>query len=89
LACTLVRHPAVLVLDEPTFGQDRLGYESLAEILRERLDEGACLIAATHDQRLVDDVASRVIELAGGRIVRDQVVPIDARSSPDGGPSVA
>jgi energy-coupling factor transporter ATP-binding protein EcfA2 len=78
LACTLVRHPALLVLDEPTYGQDRLGYEGLVEILRERLDEGACLIAATHDQRLVDDVVSRVIELADGRIARDRAVDVAA-----------
>ena len=54
LACTLVRHPGLLVLDEPTFGQDRRGYDGLLEILRERLDDGACLIVATHDERLVD-----------------------------------
>jgi energy-coupling factor transporter ATP-binding protein EcfA2 len=71
LACTLVRHPGLLVLDEPTFGQDRLGYEGLLEILRERLDDGVCLVAATHDQRFVADVASRVVELDRGRIVRD------------------
>lgn len=72
LACTLVRNPALLVLDEPTFGQDRLGYQGLVEILRERLAAGSCLIAATHDQRLVDELASRVVELVGGRIVRDR-----------------
>jgi energy-coupling factor transport system ATP-binding protein len=71
LACTLVRRPDLLVLDEPTFGQDRLGYEGLLEILRERIDAGACLVAATHDERLVADVASRVVALDRGRIVRD------------------
>jgi energy-coupling factor transporter ATP-binding protein EcfA2 len=74
LACTLVRRPGLLVLDEPTFGQDRLGYDGLLEILRERLDDGVCLVAATHDQRLVADIASRVVELDGGRIVRDETV---------------
>ncbi|HYH92441.1 MAG TPA: ATP-binding cassette domain-containing protein [Candidatus Saccharimonadales bacterium] len=74
LACILVRRPAVLVLDEPTFGQDRLGYEGLLDILAEHLDHGACLIAATHDERFVADVASRVIELDEGWIVRDEVV---------------
>jgi len=74
LACTLIRRPALLVLDEPTFGQDRLGYDGLLQILRERLDEGVCLVAATHDQRLVADVASRVVELDRGRIVRDHQV---------------
>ncbi len=71
LACVLVRRPSVLVLDEPTFGQDRLGYEGLLGILREHLDHGACLIAATHDRRFVDDVATRVIELDDGWIAAD------------------
>jgi energy-coupling factor transport system ATP-binding protein len=71
LACILIRRPRVLVLDEPTFGQDRNGYESLLEILREHLDEGACLIAATHDERFVRDVAERVIELDDGWVFSD------------------
>jgi energy-coupling factor transport system ATP-binding protein len=71
LACTLIRRPDLLVLDEPTFGQDRLGYEGLLRIFRERLDAGACLVAATHDERLVADIASRVVALDRGRIVRD------------------
>ena len=57
LASALVLDPAVLVLDEPTFGQDRLGYEALLSILGERLSTGACLIAATHDERFVRDEA--------------------------------
>ncbi len=75
LACALVREPRLLVLDEPTFGQDRAGYAGLLAILGERLDAGACLIAATHDERFVRDVAGRVIELDEGRIVRDAPVP--------------
>jgi energy-coupling factor transport system ATP-binding protein len=74
LACTMVRRPGFLVLDEPTFGQDRLGYEGLLEILRERLDDGVCLVAATHDRRLVADIASRVVEIEAGRIVSDKDV---------------
>jgi energy-coupling factor transport system ATP-binding protein len=73
LACILIRRPEVLVLDEPTFGQDRLGYEGLLGILDEHLDAGACLIAATHDQRFVGDVADRVIEMDEGWVVRDEV----------------
>jgi energy-coupling factor transporter ATP-binding protein EcfA2 len=75
LATALVRLPAVLVLDEPTFGQDRFGYESLLEILDERLEAGATLIAATHDQRFVADATSRSIELDGGWIVSDERAP--------------
>jgi energy-coupling factor transport system ATP-binding protein len=71
LASALVRRPEVLVLDEPTFGQDRLGYEALVGILNDRLEAGTCLIAATHDERFVDDVADRVVELDAGWIVHD------------------
>ena len=68
LACTLVRAPGLLVLDEPTFGQDRLGYASLVAILDEHLDRGAALVVATHDRRFVADVASRVVTVANGRV---------------------
>jgi energy-coupling factor transport system ATP-binding protein len=74
LACVLVRRPELLVLDEPTFGQDRHGYEGLLGILAEHLDDGACLIAATHDTRFVGDVARRVVEMESGWIVRDEPV---------------
>ena len=71
LACALVRQPGLLVMDEPTFGQDRLGYAGLLEILRARINEGVCLVAATHDERFVADMASRTVRLAAGRVVSD------------------
>ena len=72
LAVALVRDPAVLVLDEPTFGQDRRTYENLLAILDRHLAAGATLIAATHDPRFVTDVAERVVTIADGRIVADE-----------------
>jgi energy-coupling factor transport system ATP-binding protein len=74
LACVLIRRPDVLVLDEPTFGSDRHGYDGLLGILGEHLDHGACLVAATHDRRFVRDVARRVIEMDAGWIVGDEAV---------------
>jgi energy-coupling factor transport system ATP-binding protein len=72
LACILIRRPGVLVLDEPTFGQDRIGYDGLLGILQEHLVDGACLIAATHDQRFVRDVARRIVTMADGWIASDE-----------------
>ena len=69
LACTLVRSPGLLVLDEPTYGQDRLGYGALVRILDAHVDRGAAVVAATHDERFVAEVASRVLTVAGGRVV--------------------
>jgi energy-coupling factor transport system ATP-binding protein len=71
LASVLVRCPRVVVLDEPTFGQDRHGYSGLVEILRERAASGTCLIAATHDPRFVRDVTPRAITISNGRVVAD------------------
>jgi energy-coupling factor transporter ATP-binding protein EcfA2 len=70
LACVLVRRPRLLVMDEPTFGQDRNGYLGLLEILRDRVEQGTAVVAATHDMHLVRDLAGRVVALDRGRLAR-------------------
>jgi energy-coupling factor transport system ATP-binding protein len=70
LAPILARSPRLLVLDEPTFGQDRRNYQALVELLRRRTGEGTALIAATHDERLVRELFPRALELDGGRVGR-------------------
>jgi energy-coupling factor transport system ATP-binding protein len=72
LACVLIRRPRVLVLDEPTFGQDRHGYAGLLAILAEHLDQGACLVAATHDERFVSDMADRIVRVDEGWVIEDR-----------------
>jgi energy-coupling factor transport system ATP-binding protein len=71
LACLLVRRPALLVLDEPTFGLDRHGYEGLLAILRERVSAGTAVVAATHDLRLVRDLCPRSVALSAGAVDYD------------------
>ncbi len=68
IACVLVRRPTLLVLDEPTFGQDRGSYEGLLDILRMRVEEGTAIVAATHDPRFVTDVATRTIRIEPGHV---------------------
>ena len=75
LAIALIRDPAVLVLDEPTFGQDRRNYDRLLAILDGHVQAGATLIAATHDQRFVAAVADRVVTITEGRITADEGAP--------------
>jgi len=66
LITALARRPRLLVLDEPTYGQDRRGHDELVAILRELSGEGTAILAATHDERFVADLADRVIELDEG-----------------------
>jgi energy-coupling factor transport system ATP-binding protein len=59
----------LLILDEPTFGQDRLGAARLMGLLGELNRDGVTLLIITHDMRLVAEWAQRVHVLAGGRIL--------------------
>jgi energy-coupling factor transporter ATP-binding protein EcfA2 len=53
----LATRPRVLVLDEPTFGQDSRTWEELVALFAELLDEGSAIVAVTHDQPLIDALA--------------------------------
>jgi energy-coupling factor transporter ATP-binding protein EcfA2 len=59
LAPALARRPGLLVLDEPTYGQDRHGYDRLIELFGARLGSGTAILVATHDPRLVADLGAR------------------------------
>jgi energy-coupling factor transport system ATP-binding protein len=50
VATVLAAHPRVLVLDEPTFGQDANTWAELASFLSELLDAGTAVVSVTHDQ---------------------------------------
>lgn len=49
VATALATGPAVIVLDEPTFGQDRLGWISLVRLLQDEIGRGTSVVAVTHD----------------------------------------
>lgn len=49
VATVLAAHPHVLVLDEPTFGQDANTWAELASFLSELLDDGTAVVSVTHD----------------------------------------
>jgi energy-coupling factor transporter ATP-binding protein EcfA2 len=63
--------PAVLCLDEPTRGMDRLAKAQLASELLERSSAGAAVVVATHDPEFAASFATRAVLLADGRVVAD------------------
>ncbi|MGG5751945.1 ATP-binding cassette domain-containing protein [Zafaria sp. Z1313] len=64
VATVLAAGPGVLVLDEPTFGQDANTWAELALLLREQLAEGTSVLAVTHDADFADAVGARVLDVA-------------------------
>ncbi|MGN6218717.1 MAG: ABC transporter ATP-binding protein [Microbacterium sp.] len=67
----LVAGAPVLVLDEPTFGQDRARADELLSLLSELNAEGTTIVVVTHDMQLVTDHADRTVVLADGRVLAD------------------
>jgi energy-coupling factor transport system ATP-binding protein len=70
LAALVLRPPAVLLLDEPTFGLDRRGTDAVMSLLDEQRSTGQAQVLATHDPRLLPR-CDRVLALDHGRIVFD------------------
>jgi energy-coupling factor transport system ATP-binding protein len=64
VATVLVTRPPLLVLDEPTFGQDSRTWAELVAFLAELLDEGSGVIAVTHDAQLVDALADSELRMS-------------------------
>lgn len=66
LASALARHPRVLFLDEPTFGQDANSWLDLIDRLRDFLAGRGAIVVATHDRRFIDAMAHVVVRLDEG-----------------------
>ena len=71
VATALVTEPDVLLLDEPTFGQDRRYTDELLALLTDLHQSGTTVVVITHDMTLVAEHATRVVALASGQIVFD------------------
>jgi energy-coupling factor transport system ATP-binding protein len=61
----LAARPRVLVLDEPTFGQDARTWSELVRLLGELLDDGIAVVAATHDIEFLDALVDERLVLSG------------------------
>ena len=87
VATALISAPELLILDEPTFGQDRGTWLGLVRLLRAALERGVTLVSITHDPAFVAAMGQRVIDLGlvgirGGGESRDSAesAPTSARA---------
>jgi energy-coupling factor transport system ATP-binding protein len=62
----LATRPAVLVLDEPTFGQDAGTWAELVGLLRGLVAEGCSIVSVTHDADFTRALGSGVLEVRTG-----------------------
>ena len=71
LASVLAMDTPVVVLDEPTTGQDHAGVQDIAAIVTGLHGQGKTVIAITHDMDFCAENFDRVVLMADGRVIRD------------------
>ena len=71
IASILVLNPEILILDEPTAGQDFKHYNEIMEFLLELNNKGVTIIMITHDMHLMLEYTNRAIVLADGQKLAD------------------
>ncbi|WP_144550212.1 ABC transporter ATP-binding protein [Bacillus sp. X1(2014)] len=68
VATMLLFDQALLLLDEPTFGQDEKTAKELIQRLKERQEQGTTIVMITHDMDVVDHYSDQVIHFNKGRV---------------------
>ncbi len=68
----IVLEPEMIILDEPTAGQDYRNYTSIMEFLKELNERGITIVMITHDMHLMLEYADRSIVFSEGRIIADK-----------------
>ena len=72
IASILVLNPEIILLDEPTAGQDQRHYTEMMDFLDELNRQGHTIIMITHDMQLMLDYSDRAIVVVDGQILADQ-----------------
>ena len=72
IASILVLNPEIILLDEPTAGQDQRHYTEMMDFLDELNQQGHTIIMITHDMQLMLDYSDRAIVVVDGQILADQ-----------------
>ena len=82
IASILVLGPEVLVLDEPTAGQDQRNYTEIMDFLDELQQKGHTIVMITHDMQLMLDYSDRAIVVTDGQILAD-LTPAELLTQPE------
>jgi energy-coupling factor transport system ATP-binding protein len=76
IASILVLDPKIIILDEPTAGQDYRHYTEIMEFLVEINKLGVTIIMITHDMHLMLEYTPRALVMAGGRKIADTAASV-------------
>ncbi|MBA5243395.1 ABC transporter ATP-binding protein [Corynebacterium haemomassiliense] len=66
VATALVNAPQLLILDEPTFGQDDRTFVELVGLIRELTEQGVTVMSITHDEAFIASLGDHIVEIVAG-----------------------
>ena len=72
IASVLVQDPELIILDEPTAGQDFKHYTEIMEFLRKLNDRGVTVVMITHDMHLMLEYTPRALVFSDGKMIADR-----------------
>jgi len=73
IASILVMDPEIIILDEPTAGQDYRRYTEIMEFLRKiNMEQGISIIMITHDMHLMLEYTTRALVFSDGHLIADE-----------------
>ena len=72
IASVLVQDPELIILDEPTAGQDFKHYTEIMEFLRKLNDRGVTVVMITHDMHLMLEYTPRALVFSDGQLIADR-----------------
>ena len=72
IASVLVMNPEIIILDEPTAGQDFKHYTEIMEFLRGLNAQGVTVVMITHDMHLMLEYTPRALVFSEGRLIADR-----------------
>lgn len=71
IASILALEPKMIILDEPTAGQDYRRYSEIMEFLKSLNEMGIAIVMITHDMHLMLEYTTRSVVLTGGKKIAD------------------
>ncbi|WP_243292502.1 ATP-binding cassette domain-containing protein [Bacillus sp. FJAT-47783] len=74
VAASIINEQKILLLDEPTFGQDAKNTFALLELLEQLRKRGTTIVMVTHDENIVEHFATRRWEIKEGRLIKDESI---------------
>lgn len=80
VAASIVKEQKLILLDEPTFGQDSKNTFALLEWMEELRQKGTTIIMIAHDEQITNNFATRIWTIDAGKVISDEIQSMNMKT---------